>query len=103
NGRGFPWMPPGLTTPPSQFWRKFGSVRGPGPALVFDVVRYGASNSGQSHHVYPSGVAALAVGGSGAAGAPSAQLLFVVFFPPRVQMLQVTDPAARCGFAPSVG
>ena len=51
-------------TPPFQFWRKLGSVRGPGP-LVRVALRYGGSKVGLSHQVYPSGkVRLLAAGGA---------------------------------------
>src|SRR5262249_23072616 len=53
--------------------------------------------------VYPSGPAAWGAGGSGAAGAPSSQLLMVECFPPRAQMLQVTDPAASRVVAVGLG
>src|SRR5262245_30496318 len=100
-------MPPGLTTPPSQFWRKFGSLRGPGPALGSVALRRAWSNAGLSHHVYPSGavppVVLVAGGKAETAGAPSDQLLFDVYFGPRDQMLQVTEPAASRGVAVGLG
>src|SRR5262245_31012447 len=101
-------MPPGLTTPPSQFWRKFGSLRGPGPALVLVASRYAWSNAGLSHQEYPSGAfpapAVLVAGGSAEmAGAPSSHSLIPVTRGPRDQMLQVTDPAARRGVAVGLG
>src|SRR5262245_4651855 len=93
-------MPPGLTTPQSRFWRKFVSLRGPTLLGSAGFVK-GMSNAGLSHQEYPAGGAELIAGGTGAAPAPSFQLLLVVFLPPRAQMLQVTDPAASRQLAPS--
>src|SRR5436190_12222406 len=87
-------MPPGLTTPQSRFWRKLVSLRGPTLLGSAGFVK-GMSKAGLSHQEYPPGGEALSAGGTGAAPAPSPQLLLVVLRPPRAQMLQVTEPAAR--------
>ncbi|MCM8813258.1 MAG: hypothetical protein NC924_04900 [Candidatus Omnitrophica bacterium] len=54
------------------------------------------ARTGKTVAVIGSGPAGLAAGGMVAAGAPSAQFM-LLFFGPRDQMLQVTDPAASRG------
>src|SRR5438094_8303348 len=85
-------MPPGLMTPPFQFWRKLGSLRGPqmeDPQGLAGVV--GESKTGLSHQA------------SELVDTPSAQALVLVTQGPRVQMLKVNDVWSRFGLAPGAG
>src|SRR5436190_7971306 len=85
-------MPPGLTTPPFQFWRKLGSLRGPQLDELQGLAGVaGESKTGLSHQA------------SELKPTPSDQALVPVTHGPRVQMLNVNEVASKLGSAPGVG